>query len=150
MKVTLFILKIMSTFGKKHITYWNYEPTGDINDINGLYLGFQKSPKEVQLKILEKWYPIGEVCKIKNNPLKFRITGYVEFYEYSNIHCVQNCWLVKLEYTDVHKVEDIKGPTYYVQKLIEDKIKNPLDIKFDEETVKKIRRDIKLKSLFGI
>ena len=52
MKVTLFILKIMSTFGKKHITYWNYEPTGDINDINGLYLGFQKSPKEVQLKIL--------------------------------------------------------------------------------------------------
>jgi hypothetical protein len=50
---------------KKHITYWNYEPTGDINDINVLYLGFQKSPKEVQLKILEKWYPIGEVCKIK-------------------------------------------------------------------------------------
>jgi len=45
----------MSTFGKKALVYWNY----DSNETNR----FSKTPVEIQLKILEKWYPIGYLCK---------------------------------------------------------------------------------------
>jgi hypothetical protein len=45
----------MSTFGKKALVFWNYES----NETNR----FSKTPVEIQLQILEKWYPIGWRCK---------------------------------------------------------------------------------------
>jgi hypothetical protein len=45
----------MSTFGKKALAFWNYES----NETNR----FSKTPVEIQLQILEKWYPIGWRCK---------------------------------------------------------------------------------------
>ena len=45
----------MSTFGKKALVFWEY----DSNETNR----FSKTPIKIQLKILEKWYPIGWRCK---------------------------------------------------------------------------------------
>jgi hypothetical protein len=45
----------MSTFGKKALVFWDY----DSNETNR----FSKTPIEIQLHILEKWYPIGWRCK---------------------------------------------------------------------------------------
>ena len=45
----------MSTFGKKALVFWDY----DSNETNR----FSKTPIEIQLQILEKWYPIGWRCK---------------------------------------------------------------------------------------
>jgi hypothetical protein len=42
----------MSTFGKKHLLKWDY--------FNSDPLRFNRTKKELQLDILEKWYPIGE------------------------------------------------------------------------------------------
>jgi len=131
----------MSTFGKKQLNNWNYEPIGDINDLNGLYLGFEKSPKDIQFKILEKWYPINEVCRIKNSAnLAFIIDSYVEY----DTH-----WKVLLKYNDKYTVEELSGPWYYKESLLKDKIKAPFDIIFDNETITKIRRDIILNILFS-
>lgn len=45
----------MSTYGKKSLVYWDYSNV----DIKR----FLKSPKGLQLDILQKWYPIGEKCQ---------------------------------------------------------------------------------------
>lgn len=44
----------MSFYGKKALENWDYS--------NIDVLRFIKSPKKIQLSILEKWYPIGENC----------------------------------------------------------------------------------------
>ena len=44
----------MSTYGKKALIDWDYSEV----DVNR----FLKSPKNIQLKILQRWYPIGEPC----------------------------------------------------------------------------------------
>jgi hypothetical protein len=45
----------MSTFGKKALVFWNY----DSNE----WQRFSKTPVDIQLQILKKWYPIGWRCK---------------------------------------------------------------------------------------
>jgi len=45
----------MSTFGKKALVFWDY----DSNE----WERFSKTPVDIQLQILEKWYPIGYMCK---------------------------------------------------------------------------------------
>ena len=42
----------MSTFGKKSLLKWDYDSVD--------YLRWNKTPKNIQLEILKKWYPIGE------------------------------------------------------------------------------------------
>jgi hypothetical protein len=42
----------MSTFGKKSLLKWDYDSVD--------YLRWNKTPKDLQLEILKKWYPIGE------------------------------------------------------------------------------------------
>ena len=45
----------MSTFGKKYLNYWSY----DFDNLNVDMPRWNKTPKEFQLEILKKWYPIG-------------------------------------------------------------------------------------------
>ena len=49
----------MSTFGKKALENWDYNASERIR--------FVKSDTDLQLQILEKWYPIGEVGYIKSS-----------------------------------------------------------------------------------
>jgi hypothetical protein len=42
----------MSTFGKKALINWDYDSVD--------YLRWNKTPKDLQIEILKKWYPIGE------------------------------------------------------------------------------------------
>ena len=45
----------MSTFGKKALVFWDYD--------SDEWKRFSKTPVDIQLQILEKWYPIGYMCK---------------------------------------------------------------------------------------
>jgi hypothetical protein len=47
----------MSTFGRKSLVWWDYENRSKENAIR-----FNHSPMDIQLSILEKWYPIGTKC----------------------------------------------------------------------------------------
>ena len=73
----------MSTFGKRALKKWNY--FGD----KFQSLRFNNSPKEIQLAILEKWYPIGMTCKKKDHfqtwHSGYTITGYVDHLTYYSI-----------------------------------------------------------------
>jgi len=50
----------MSTFGKKALVWWNYEDHKDLGRFNN-------TPSDIQLSILEKWYPIGFRCHARTN-----------------------------------------------------------------------------------
>jgi len=44
----------MSTYGRKSLVWWDFDDHSKISAIR-----YNHTPKEVQLKILQKWYPIG-------------------------------------------------------------------------------------------
>jgi hypothetical protein len=60
----------MSTFGKKALEVWNYDGEEKLR--------FSSSPKNIQLSILKKWYPIGAKGYIKNSMTSIYIDGYSE------------------------------------------------------------------------
>jgi|JI10StandDraft_1071094.scaffolds.fasta_scaffold2539791_2 hypothetical protein len=64
----------MSTFGKKALAYWDY------NSKEGNR--FVRSDKNLQLEILKKWYPIGEIGIIKDNGTRIKIEAHVEYVSY--------------------------------------------------------------------
>jgi hypothetical protein len=61
----------MSTFGKKALEVWDY----DYKDKHR----FVASPKNIQLAILEKWYPVGESGYFKNTMTEIEISAYAEY-----------------------------------------------------------------------
>lgn len=63
----------MSTFGKKALAYWDY------NSKEGNR--FVRSDKNLQLEILKKWYPIGEIGIIKDGT-RIKIEAHVEYVSY--------------------------------------------------------------------
>jgi hypothetical protein len=72
MKITLFLyICNMSTFGKKALLNWDYNSDDRKR--------FSKTNKNIQLEILKKWYPIGEVFYSKNVNEEFIISGYKEY-----------------------------------------------------------------------
>lgn len=50
----------MSTFGRKALVWWDYEDNSKQN-----VMRFNHTDLDIQLKILEKWYPIGSRCREK-------------------------------------------------------------------------------------
>jgi hypothetical protein len=69
----------MSTFGKKAFNYWNYNSL-DTKRWNG-------TPKDFQMALLQKWYPIGMKChslfKLNgefqtNFTITWEVSGYTE------------------------------------------------------------------------
>jgi len=50
----------MSTFGRKALVWWDYEDNSKQN-----VMRFNHTDLDIQLKILEKWYPIGARCREK-------------------------------------------------------------------------------------
>jgi len=71
----------MSQFGKKSLSWWDWN--GYLTDKKFIEK-WNHTPKEIQLELLKKWYPIGMIgrCYITGiNTLsdnKHEITGYIE------------------------------------------------------------------------
>jgi len=69
----------MSTFSRKSLIWWNYD-----NHSQEYALRYAHTPKDIQLKILQKWYPIGTKINEYNILSKsfsktiYEITNHVE------------------------------------------------------------------------
>jgi len=113
----------MSTFGKKSLVWWDYK-----NHARDNVRRFTFTPKDFQLKILQKWYPIGmtmyEHTYSKTN--YYKIVDYVE---------TLGCYNLKLE-----RLEFTKFDSQY-------KNINPLMIEPIESDMVQIKRDYKIKRL---
>jgi hypothetical protein len=70
----------MSTFGKKALIWWNYHDRDRAS-----ILRFNLTPKELQLKILEKWYPIGMMVGLGDGKYQYEIVEYVEHLTFWNV-----------------------------------------------------------------
>jgi hypothetical protein len=72
----------MSQFGKKALNWWDWEIY--LKNDNS-FKKWNQTPKETQLELLKKWYPIGmigrQILVGSNKPseLKIEITGYIEY-----------------------------------------------------------------------
>ena len=80
----------MSTFGKKALINWDYDSID--------YIRYNHTPKSMQLKILEKWYPLNSdfqyytpFDKEKNgNGVRVKIIEHVE---------TQYSWFIRFKYS---------------------------------------------------
>lgn len=124
----------MSTFGKRALIEWNYDE--DYEQVKR----YNNTPKDLQLEILKKWYPIGMICglRITMGP-KFVNTsdiGYnfiiTEYYE-SLIH-----WQVKIKTT---LVDRYGNPQKYTN------TKHPLRLIPEPNFETQLRRQYKLDNL---
>lgn len=121
----------MSTFGKRALKKWDY--TGDkFGEDKFLSKRFNNSPKEIQLAILEKWYPIGMTCTRKDHfgawQEGYTITGYSEQLTYYSVETKRN-WLIM-------GVKAVQDGTF-----------SPLQLRPDENWMKVQRRDDRLDKL---
>jgi len=115
----------MSTFGKKAINRWDYTYSKENLD------RFRKSPVEIQLQILEKWYPIGMVCEKWEWLLK----------KYSdNKHTINGYTLMPGEY---YKIET----TSYIGGYKMNNVFNAIELKPTEQERLRILREENLKRL---
>lgn len=112
----------MSTFGKKSLIWWNYH-THDRAEL----LRFNLTPKELQLKILEKWYPIGMMVGLGDGLYQYEIVEYVEYLTF---------WNLKLHW----KVEGSLMNNM-------SSIRNPLTLYPSSDWEKQIKRQYKLDNL---
>ena len=62
----------MSTFGKKALIWWDYH-----NRDRAELLRFNSTPKDIQLQILEKWYPIGMMVGLGSDRYNYEIVEYI-------------------------------------------------------------------------
>jgi hypothetical protein len=76
----------MSHFGKKAVNFWDWDLyLKKFNKDNDTFKRWNQTPKETQLELLKKWYPIGmkgrQILVGSNKPsdLKIEITGYIEY-----------------------------------------------------------------------
>ena len=73
----------MSTFGNKALIWWDYH-TRD----RAALLRFNATPKPLQIKILEKWYPIGMMVGLGDGRYNYVIEEYVQHLTYWSIRVV--------------------------------------------------------------
>ena len=114
----------MSKFGKKSLIWWDYH-TRD----RAALLRFNATPKELQLQILEKWYPIGMKVGLGDSKYNLYLLHY-EIVEYTQHF---NYWDVRV----VLKAEDslLNGVKYN---------RNPLGLYPSLEWEKQLKRQYKL------
>ena len=118
----------MSTFGKKALSNWDYTHTKENT------MRFNKTPLELQLKILEKWYPIGTVC-YKWNWITKKYEGDKIIQEYV------------LMIGDYYNIETAKDVILVDQKYKMKETYHPLQLHPKPNELQRILRDEKLKRL---
>lgn len=116
----------MSTFGKKAISWWDYENHSKDNVTRWLH-----TPKDVQLKILEKWFPIG----IKVNKW-IEIWGRYEKSEYKIIGYSEQVWGYSLRVENNNQLVSTDPKSII-----------PTLVKPTDEFLYKIKREIKIKKI---
>ena len=79
----------MSTFGKKSLTWWKYN-----NPDISISTRFQHTPLDVQLKIIERWYPIG--TKVTNWNYLIKKWG-SEVFKILSYEIINNSWCIHIE-----------------------------------------------------
>ena len=128
----------MSQFGKKAISYWNWTES-DLSRWN-------RTPKDIQLGLLEKWYPIGMKgvenfflnfsninIHLSTEPTILEITGYIEY---------QWGWQLRVSYKSNFKpVGSFSGVQKFIKEL------HALKFKPTDECRSEIMRDLKLDNL---
>ena len=122
----------MSTLGKKAITNWEYQYSEE------KFQRFNRTPIEIQLEILEKWYPIGMPCFKYDKFFKKYSSILYEVVGYNSVGAgtISQLELVK------HLV--LNGITYKESVLI-----HPIFFKPSDEWIKQMNRDKKLNDLLG-
>lgn len=118
----------MSTFGKSALKKWDY--FGDKFQTTR----FNNSPKEVQLAILEKWYPVGMTCLRKDHSgfwqEGYTITGYSEKMTYYSVETIRN-WLIG-------NMKSVQHDTF-----------PPLVLRPDDNWLKMVNRDNAIEKILG-
>lgn len=116
----------MSTFGKKSLVWWDYDNHSKENATR-----FNHTPEEIQLNILEKWYPIGMRFK-KDESFRsdtiYKIKGYIKMY---------NGWTVDFESV-------VPSKYFYTSS----KNINPVFIIPERDCIIPLKREYKLERLF--
>jgi len=115
----------MSTFGKKALSFWEYDNRYKENIIR-----YNHTPLDMQLEILNKWYPIGTLCRLNS-----RISGW--------------------GFPDVYNLEVVGySKSLYAYNLIlkyvgtdKQATHHPLKVIVSPESIKTILRDIRLSKL---
>jgi len=70
----------MSTFGNKALIWWDYH-TRD----RAALLRFNATTKDIQLQILEKWYPLGMKVGLGDSKYNYEIIEYVQHLTYWSV-----------------------------------------------------------------
>lgn len=73
----------MSTFGNKALIWWNYHKR-DRQEL----IRFNSTPKDFQLQILQKWYPIGMMVGLGDDKYQYEVVDYVEHLTYWSIKVI--------------------------------------------------------------
>ena len=98
----------MSTFGNKALIWWDYH-TRD----RAALLRFNSTPKDIQIKILEKWYPIGMKVGLGPDKYDYEIVEYIQHFTY---------WSVRVEMhapdSLMHKMQSERNPRIVTGKQI--------------------------------
>lgn len=118
----------MSTFGRKSLIWWDYENRTKENAIR-----FYHTKMNIQLEILEKWYPIGSKCHIirpwkGSEKFNYIITGYTK---HTNYYSIKVDPLYPDKYKSTHKKQHL----------------NPVKVMISPDDLKRIKRESKLDRL---
>jgi hypothetical protein len=73
----------MSTFGKKALIWWDYHKRDRVDQMR-----FNSTPKDLQLKILEKWYPVGMMVGLGDGKYQYVIVEYVDHSTYWSVRVI--------------------------------------------------------------
>ena len=118
----------MSTFGKKALVWWDYD-----DHTRDTAHRFNSTPKNTQIQILEKWYPIGsrfiKTGAHYSTPTEYVIDGYVE---------MNYGWVIDYSPSELSWLRD--GGT-------QKRVINPINIVLHESFVKACKRQSKLERL---
>jgi hypothetical protein len=122
----------MSTFGKSALKKWDYQ--FEKNELRSQLQRFNNSPMDIQLAILEKWYPIGMICLRKDHTgfwqEGYTITGYSEHMTYYSVETRRN-WNI----ANIKSVQDGTFP--------------PLVLRPDDNWLKMVNRDNAIEKILG-
>lgn len=122
----------MSTFGKKSINNWEYQYSEE------KFQRFNRTPIEIQLEILERWYPIGMPCfKYDKFFKKYGDT----LYEVIGYNTIGLGTIAQLE---------LRKHLVIGEKVFKENVTiHPMVFKPSDEWIKQMDRDKKLNDLLG-
>jgi len=122
----------MSTFGKKAIDNWKYQYSEE------KFQRFNRTPIEIQLEILERWYPIGMPCfKYDKFFKKYDNT----LYEVIGYNSIGLGTIAQLE---------LRKHLVIGEKVFKENVTiHPMVFKPSDEWIKQMDRDKKLNDLLG-